>query len=36
VPFPGSQTPAGFWASTIAILVMSVSLYILFKKRDWL
>lgn len=36
VPFPGSQTPAGFWASTIAILVMSVALYLLFKKRDWL
>jgi magnesium transporter len=36
VPFPGSQTTAGFWASTAAILVMSVSLYALFKRRDWL
>jgi magnesium transporter len=36
VPFPGSQTAAGFWASTAAILVMSLSLYALFKRRDWL
>jgi magnesium transporter len=36
VPFPGSQTAAGFWASTVAILVMSVGLYVLFKRRDWL
>lgn len=36
VPYPGFQVEWGFWASTIAIIVLSGALYVLFKKRDWL
>jgi magnesium transporter len=36
VPYPGFQTEAGFWASTIGIIVLSAALYVLFKRRDWL
>jgi magnesium transporter len=36
VPYPGNGTTAGFWVSTCVMLVLSVGLYALFKKRDWL
>jgi magnesium transporter len=36
VPYPGFGHLWGFWASTIAILVISGGLYLLFKRRDWL
>ncbi|WP_370937547.1 magnesium transporter CorA family protein [Amycolatopsis sp. cg13] len=36
VPYPGFQTTAGFWTSTLVIIILSVGLYISFKKRDWL
>jgi magnesium transporter len=36
IPFPGSQQAVGFWMSTVAILVASVGLYVLFRRRDWL
>ncbi|MFD2077550.1 magnesium transporter [Actinopolymorpha cephalotaxi] len=36
VPYPGFQQAWGFWLSTLAILVISGSLYLLFKRRDWL
>lgn len=36
VPYPGFQTTAGFWTSTLVILVLSAGLYVSFKKRDWL
>ncbi|EOD65270.1 CorA-like magnesium transport protein [Amycolatopsis vancoresmycina DSM 44592] len=36
VPYPGNGTTAGFWVSTTVMLVLSVGLYVLFKKRDWL
>ena len=36
VPYPGNGAESGFWASTIAVLVLSVGLYALFKKKDWL
>ncbi|WP_433656477.1 magnesium transporter CorA family protein [Nocardia sp. CA-128927] len=36
VPYPGFEHAWGFWASTIAIIVISGTLYVLFKKRDWL
>ncbi|RSM40577.1 magnesium transporter [Amycolatopsis balhimycina DSM 5908] len=36
VPYPGNGAPSGFWTSTVAILVLSVGLYALFKRRDWL
>jgi magnesium transporter len=36
VPFPGSQHISGLWMSTVAIIAVSVSLYLLFKRKDWL
>lgn len=36
VPFPGSQHVSGLWMSTVAIVVVSLSLYLLFKRKDWL
>lgn len=36
VPYPGNGTTTGFWVSTIVMLVLSVGLYLLFKKKDWL
>ncbi len=36
VPYPGFQTVAGFWTSTLVIIVLSAGLYLSFKKRDWL
>ncbi|WP_433249382.1 magnesium transporter CorA family protein [Streptosporangium sp. CA-135522] len=36
VPYPGFGHPLGFWTSTIAILVASSILYLIFKKRGWL
>jgi magnesium transporter len=36
VPFPGFGHVAGFWTSTAVIIVASVSLYFVFRRRDWL
>jgi magnesium transporter len=36
IPFPGFGHVAGFWTSTAVIIVASVSLYFVFRKRDWL
>ncbi|GDY33383.1 magnesium transporter CorA family protein [Gandjariella thermophila] len=36
VPYPGFQQASGFWISTVAILVISGALYVLFRRRDWL
>jgi magnesium transporter len=36
VPYPGNGEVSGFWTSTIAVVVLSVGLYALFKKKDWL
>ncbi|MEV7041581.1 magnesium transporter CorA family protein [Amycolatopsis sp. NPDC051061] len=36
VPYPGYGATSGFWASTVVVLVLSVGLYALFKKKDWL
>ena len=36
VPYPGFGHSAGFWASNLAIVIGSVALYTLFRKRDWL
>jgi magnesium transporter len=36
VPYPGFEEVWGFWSSTAAIIVLSVGLWGLFKKRDWL
>jgi len=36
VPFPGSEQPTGFYTSTALIAALSVSLYALFRRLDWL
>ena len=36
VPYPGSQEHAGFLASTIIIVVVSVGLYAIFRRKGWL
>lgn len=36
VPYPGFEQPSGFWVSTVAIIVISVGLYAVFKRRNWL
>jgi magnesium transporter len=36
VPYPGFEAASGFWTSTVAIVLLSGALYLLFKRRDWL
>lgn len=36
IPYPGFAEPIGFYTSTVAIVLLSVGLYILFRRRDWL
>ncbi len=36
IPYPGFAQASGFWASTALIVVMSTTLWWLFKQRDWL
>jgi magnesium transporter len=36
VPYPGFQTTAGFWTSSGVIVALSVTLYVAFRRRDWL
>jgi len=36
VPFPGDGQVSGFVTSTVAIVVVGVALYALFRRRDWL
>lgn len=36
VPYPGFSTPNGFLASSILMVLLSVFLYIAFKRKDWL
>ncbi|WP_245589471.1 magnesium transporter CorA family protein [Amycolatopsis balhimycina] len=36
IPYPGFAQASGVWVSTLAILVISATLYVLFKRRDWL
>ncbi|MEU5266717.1 magnesium transporter CorA family protein [Amycolatopsis sp. NPDC021455] len=36
IPYPGFGHASGVWVSTLAILVISATLYALFKRRDWL
>jgi magnesium transporter len=36
VPYPGFEHASGFYVSTIAIVALSVMLYILFRRRDWI
>ena len=36
VPFPGSDTEWGVWVSAGAIVVTSLALFVVFRKRDWI
>jgi magnesium transporter len=36
VPYPGFGHPSGLVDSSLLILVLSVSLYVLFRRKDWL
>jgi len=36
IPCPSFAQASGVWISTLAILVISSTLYLLFKRRDWL
>lgn len=36
VPYPGFGAPAGFLASSGVMVVLMVTLYVLFRRRDWL
>ena len=36
VPYPGSGTTAGAITSTLLILVLALTLYIIFKRKEWL
>lgn len=36
LPYPGSEQPWGFWASTAIMVALSVGLYFAFKAKDWL
>jgi magnesium transporter len=36
VPYPGSQQPSGAIASTVVILGIGITLYVVFKRKDWL
>ena len=36
VPYPGYSQPWGYWVSVIGIVLLSVYLYAMFKRRDWL
>jgi magnesium transporter len=36
VPYPGFGHPAGFWTSTITIVVLSALLYAVFRRKDWI
>jgi len=36
VPYPGFGQPMGFWVSTISIIVISGTLYLVFRANDWL
>jgi magnesium transporter len=36
VPYPGFGHESGFYASTIIIITLSIGLYVLFRRRDWI
>ena len=36
VPFPGFGTTAGAITSTFLIVVLALTLYIIFKRKEWL
>jgi magnesium transporter len=36
VPYPGFSNAGGFWTSTGLIVVLSLGLYLAFRRRDWI
>jgi len=36
LPFPGFQQTWGYWVSTSVVVGLSVGLYVLFRRKDWL
>jgi magnesium transporter len=36
VPYPGFGHTSGFWVSTVIMIVLSVGLYVVFRRKDWL
>lgn len=36
VPYPGFGKLPGFWLSSVLIVALSVALYLIFKRKDWL
>jgi magnesium transporter len=36
VPYPGFGKIAGFWASTLIMFGLSLCLYVIFRRKDWL
>ncbi|SHN09795.1 magnesium transporter CorA family protein [Actinacidiphila paucisporea] len=36
VPYPGYNAHSGFWVSTALVVVLSVALYVTFRRRDWI
>ena len=36
VPYPGFGRIAGFWTSTLVMLGLSLTLYVIFRRKDWL
>jgi magnesium transporter len=36
VPYPGFGQPIGFWTSTLITVSLSLLLYIVFRRKDWL
>jgi magnesium transporter len=36
IPYPGYSQQSGFYVSSIAIVVASVGLYVLFRRKDWI
>ena len=36
VPYPGFSHLSGFWESTVIMIVLSIALFVLFRRRNWL
>ena len=36
VPYPGFGHTSGFWVSAAIMVALSVGLYIVFRRKDWL
>jgi len=36
VPYPGFGHTSGFWVSAAIMVMLSVGLYVVFRRKDWL